>query len=253
MNLAEMTWKEVDSLSRDTPVVFSIAACEQHGLHMPLFTDSLLLGELMRRVQERPLAERLLFAPLQWFGNSHHHLGMPGTLSAEPRLYLDLLKNLVECFLAHRFARFVFINGHGGNAIPFQQALFELRQQYRNRSDLLLLGLTYWDSASPNDSRSDYVQNRMGHAGEWETSMMLRIRPELVKTELEDVPEVPFGTGGAPGYRGWTMTDCSEPGHIGTPSAASAEKGEALFACFADGVENYLQRVINWNGEKWNL
>jgi len=253
MNLAEMTWEEVDSLSRDTPIVFPIAACEQHGLHMPLFTDSLLLGELMRQLQEKPLADKVLFAPLQWFGNSHHHLDMPGTLSAQPRLYLDLLKNMVECFLTHRFVRFVFINGHGGNTTPSQQALFELRQQYRGRKDLLLLALTYWDSASPNETRSDYVQNRMGHAGEWETSMMLQIRPELVKGDVKNVPEVPFGTGGAPGYRGWTMTDCSKPGHIGTPAAATSEKGDALFHCFADGVENYLQKMIDWNGEKWNL
>ncbi len=253
MNLTEMTWADVDSLSRDTPVVIPIAACEQHGLHMPLFTDSLLLEEVIRRIQSKPVAEKILFAPLQWFGNSHHHMDMPGTLSASPRLYLDLLKNLVECFLVHGFVRFVFINGHGGNTTPSQQALFELRQQYRDRKDLLLLALTYWDSASPNETGADYIQNRMGHAGEWETSMMLCIRPELVKGDVKEVPEVSFGTGGAPGYRGWTMTDCSEPGHIGTPAAATAEKGEALFDCFTGGVENYLEKVVSWNGEKWNL
>ncbi len=77
MNLTEMTWADVDSLSRDTPVVIPIAACEQHGLHMPLFTDSLLLEEVIRRIQSKPVAEKILFAPLQWFGNSHHHMDMP--------------------------------------------------------------------------------------------------------------------------------------------------------------------------------
>jgi creatinine amidohydrolase len=120
MNLCEMTWPSVDALDRDTPVVFPIAALEQHGRHMPLFTDSLLLAEIVRRVTLTPVAANVLFAPLQWLGNSHHHLDMPGTLSASPRCYVDLLHDLAECFLAHRFRRIVFLNGHGGNAVPSQ-------------------------------------------------------------------------------------------------------------------------------------
>ncbi|MBT5322168.1 MAG: creatininase family protein, partial [Verrucomicrobiales bacterium] len=49
MKLAEMNWPEVDALNRDTPVIIPIAAHEQHGHHMPLHTDSLLLGEIVRR------------------------------------------------------------------------------------------------------------------------------------------------------------------------------------------------------------
>ena len=52
MQLLEMKWTEVAKLSRDMPVVIPIAALEQHGPHMPVFTDSLLLGEVVRRVRE---------------------------------------------------------------------------------------------------------------------------------------------------------------------------------------------------------
>src|SRR3954462_7499298 len=114
MLLHEMTWDDVKYLSGDTPVVFPVAALEQHGRHMPLFTDSLLLGEVVRRVAERlggpapvappqRLGDRVLFAPLQWLGNSDHHLDFPGTLSAPPRAYLDLLAGLCENFIAHGF------------------------------------------------------------------------------------------------------------------------------------------------------
>jgi len=88
MQLLEMKWTEVAKLSRDMPVVIPIAALEQHGPHMPVFTDSLLLGEVMRRVSE-PLQGRVLFAPLLWLGNSHHHLDFPGTVSASPRVYFE--------------------------------------------------------------------------------------------------------------------------------------------------------------------
>src|SRR5688500_13931062 len=100
MDLTDLSWPAVASLSKDTPVVFPIAALEQHGHHLPLFTDSLLLGEIVRRAKE-PLHERVLFAPLMWLGNSDHHLDFAGTLSAPPRTYLDLLRGLVDNFVRH--------------------------------------------------------------------------------------------------------------------------------------------------------
>lgn len=253
MHLHEMTWPAVAAIDRNTPVVFPIAAVEQHGHHLPLFTDSLLLGEVVRRVGLTPVGGRLLFAPLQWFGNSHHHLDMPGTLSAAPRTYLDLLGDLAECVLAHGFRRVVFLNGHGGNAVPAQQAVFELRQKYRDRGDLALLSLTYWDAADPAGEVSGLVQRQMGHACEWETSMVMTIRPELVVGDVRALAAVPFGTGAAPAHRGWTMPDRSEPGHIGDPAAATGEKGEALFRVFTAGVAALLARVADSAGGRWEL
>ena len=81
MQLADLNWPKIQALNKDTPVVFPIAAIEQHGGHLPLFTDSMLCGEIVRRVAER-LGDRVLFAPLLWLGNSDHHLDFPGTLSA---------------------------------------------------------------------------------------------------------------------------------------------------------------------------
>jgi creatinine amidohydrolase len=249
MELAEFVWPAVAALPRTTPVVFPIAALEQHGHHLPVFTDSLLLGEVIRRVKQTPIASKCLFAPLQWFGNSHHHLDFPGTLSASARTYLDLLKDLAHCFIAHGFLRIVFINGHGGNIGPSHQALFELKQEQRNRKELLLLSLTYWESAAnPSRTIPNLTQSQMGHACEWETSMMLHLAPELVVGDITKVPEVPFGTAFTPGYRAWVMPDRSEPGHIGNPAAATAAKGEALFAHFAAGVTAYLERVVGWDG-----
>jgi creatinine amidohydrolase len=249
MELTDLAWPAVAALPKTTPVVFPIAALEQHGKHMPVFTDSLLLGEVIRRVKLTPIAAQCLFSPLQWLGNSHHHLDFPGTLSASPRAYLDLLKDLASCFLAHGFTRLVFVNGHGGNITPGQQALFELKQEHRDRRDLLLLSLTYWDSAAnPAETIAGLVQKRMGHACEWETSMVLRLNPKLVVGDVAKVPEVPFGREFAPGYRAWVMPDRSEPGHIGYPAAATAEKGESLFAHFAAGVAAYLERVVAWDG-----
>ena len=249
MELAELSWPAVAALPRTTPIVFPIAALEQHGKHMPVFTDSLLLGEVVRRVKLSPVAAKCLFAPLQWLGNSHHHLDFPGTLSASPRVYLDMLKDLATCFISHGFTRILFVNGHGGNIVPAQQALFELKQDHRTQRGLLLLSLTYWDAAgNPAESIPGLAQKQMGHACEWETSMVLRLNPGLVVGPVANVPEVPFGKGLSPGHRAWVMPDRSEPGHIGAPAGATAEKGESLFTFFSAGVATYLERVVSWNG-----
>ena len=147
-------------------MIFPIAALEQHGRHMPVFTDSLLMGEIARRAEEE-LASRALFAPLQWLGNSHHHMDFPGTISAEPRVYLDLLCGLLENFLAHGFKRLLILNGHGGNDVPGKQAVFEVRQRHRERRDLLLLFGTYWNlAANPSQTHPNLAQKSMGHAHE---------------------------------------------------------------------------------------
>jgi creatinine amidohydrolase len=251
MQLHEMTWPEVDALSRDTPVVFPVAALEQHGRHMPVFTDSLLLDEVVRRTLER-MAGRVLFAPLQWLGNSDHHLDFPGTLSAPPRLYLDLLAAALDNFLSYGFRRLVLLNGHGGNIVPINQAVFEVRQRYRSRDDLLLLGATYWTlGGRPHEADPSIAQTRMGHACEWETSMMLRLAPHLVKG-LSAVEPVPFGRPFEPATRGWITRERSAPGHIGDPRPATAEKGETLFRVFTDDVCALLERVLAWDGRSWD-
>jgi creatinine amidohydrolase len=250
MELTNLTAPEVRSLSKDTPVVFPVAALEQHGQHLPLFTDSLLLGEVVRRAKEQ-LESEVLFAPLMWLGNSHHHLDFPGTLSASPRTYLEMLSDLADNFIHHGFRRIIFINGHGGNDVPGRQAIFELRQKYRERSDLLLLFGTYWLLGSkPNEIDSSLAQTQMGHACEWETSMILRLQPNLVR-DWKKLTPVPFGNPFEPAHRAWVTQDRTEPGHIGSPHLATAEKGEALFQIFSNDVIALLRRVLKWDGKSW--
>ena len=251
MQLADLTWADVASLERDLPVVFPIAALEQHGRHCPLFTDSLLMGEIAARA-EKLLGGEALFAPLQWLGNSHHHMDFPGTLSAEPRVYLDLLGGLLENFLAHGFKRLLLLNGHGGNDIPGKQTVFELRQRHRQRKDLLLLSVTYWNLApEAHLAHPGLHQKSMGHAYEWETSMVLRLNPTLVKGHA-NVNEQEFGNPFEPASRGWTMPDRSTDGHVGEPQHATAEKGEALFRVFTEATVSLVRRMRAWDGSSWN-
>src|SRR5687768_15381929 len=251
MKLTDLPWPAVEALPKDTPVVIPVAALEQHGHHLPVFTDSLLCGEIIRRAEER-LGDRVLFAPLTWLGNSDHHLDFAGTLSAPPRVYLDLLNGLIDNFITHGFRRIVFVNGHGGNVVPGQQAVFEARQRYRDRDDLLLLFATYWLlGGQPRDADPSIRQTQMGHACEWETSMILRLRPELVG-DIKKVEPVEFVDPFAPAARAWTTRDLSTPGHLGHPRDATAAKGETLLRVFSEDVVRLLEVVIAWDGRPWN-
>ena len=250
MQLTDLNWPAVDRLSKDIPVIIPVAALEQHGHHMPVFTDSMLLGEIAKRASQR-LGERALWAPLMWLGNSDHHLDFAGTLSAPPRVYLDLLNGMIDNFVRHGFRRIVFLNGHGGNDVPGKQAIFEARQRYRERADLLLLFATYWNLANPKAAEPGLHQSEMAHACEWETSMVLRIAPHLVG-DYAALQPVPSGHPFEPAARGWITKDRTVTGHIGSPQFATAEKGERLFSIFTDGVVNLLERAIAWDGKSWH-
>jgi creatinine amidohydrolase len=249
--LQELAWPKVAAIAPNLPVVVPIAALEQHGRHLPVFTDSMLLGEVVRRASE-PLSDRVVWTPLLWLGNSHHHLDFAGTLSAAPRTYLDILGDLIDNLVAHGFRRIVLLNGHGGNIVPAQQAIFEARQRYRQRDDLLLLAATYWLLGTrPDAVDATIVQKQMGHACEWETSMILHLAPHLVGDlgSLEPVSSaMPF----EPAAQGWITRERTEPGHIGDPRRATAGKGETLFRVFSQDVVAFLERVIAWDGRSWN-
>jgi creatinine amidohydrolase len=243
MNLYELPWPKIDAMPRSTPVVVPIAALEQHGHHLPVFTDSMLLGEVWRRAHEK-LHDKVLSLPLMWLGNSDHHLDFPGTISAPPRVYLDLLGGLIDNLVFHGFQKIVLINGHGGNDVPGRQAIFEARQRYRTRNDLRLLFTTYWGlGAKPWEADPSFKQREMGHACEWETSMILRIAPHLVG-DYKSAPEVSFEQEYAPAHLAWITKDRSTIGHIGSPHLASPEKGEILFDAFAATLVKLLEEVI---------
>ena len=248
--LGDLTTVEISRLSRDTPLVFPVAALEQHGSHLPLITDTLLIGEIVRRAGER-LTGQVVFAPVLWLGNSDHHLDFSGTSSAGPRTYLSIINDLAENFLRHGFKRIVFLNGHGGNDGPLKQATFEVRQRYRARDGLLLLAATYWNQADAAGlSKLGMRQTQMGHACEWETSMVLSIAPHLVG-DYRRVKPTEQGGSFAFGTRAWVTQDRSKAGHIGQPHAATAEKGAALLQLFTDGVVRLLSRVVAWDGKSW--
>ncbi|MGB1927651.1 MAG: creatininase family protein [Rubripirellula sp.] len=249
MELSRLTSRDVAQLDRDIPVIVPVAAVEQHAAHLPLATDSLLLGEVLKRARQRSEI-RALYLPLMWLGNSHHHLDFQGTLSAESRTWINLLSGTIDNLLFHGFRRIMVVNGHGGNNVPVSQCLFEKRQQTRERTNLLFLNSSYWMLGERPDNGLQWAQSEMGHACEWETSMMLCLDSELVG-EFSNLPDISMNSSFPPAERSWVTQERSSDGYIGMPRRATHEKGEALFECFSRGLDDLIRRMHDWDGSSW--
>ncbi len=179
MRFAELTAPKIRGLSRDDVLVIApIAACEQHGRHLPVFTDSILCGAVADGV-ERALPGRVLLLPVLWLGASEHHLALGGTLTASLPTYELMLIELARPLLRDGFRRLLFLNGHGGNNDPFRIALRRLNVEFPSA---ILTGAPYWDLAAAElTALCEGPRKSMGHACEIETSLIMHLRPDLVE------------------------------------------------------------------------
>jgi len=236
MKLAELTWPEVEKLDRDIMVVYPIAALEQHSRHLPFFTDSILCAAVADRL-ESGLRDDVLLLPLQWLGASEHHLGMAGTLTATAETHLKIISEPLLCLLKAGFKRVLVVNGHGGNIDGLHLALRQLAVEFPTA---ILGGASYWDLAAKEiASILEGDLKHVGHACEFETSLMLHLRPELVR-ESEIADDALLNTSDALRhvYVPLDMKRQTRHGGTGFPSRATVEKGKLLLdIIIAKGIE----------------
>ena len=238
MRFAEMTAPEIRKLSRDETLILApIAACEQHSGHLPVFTDSILVGAVADGV-ERNLRGQVLLLPVLWMGASEHHLPFGGTLTATLPTYELMLMDLLSPLLKDGFSRIMLLNGHGGNIDPLHMALRRLDALFPKA---VLTGAAYWEIAEAEIAAQCLGPRKvMGHACEIETSMMMHLRPDLVRTELilDDPDETPEAITGLFWARDFGRR--TDHGAVGYPEKANAERGRAML----EGVVQKVTEVV---------
>ncbi len=226
---------ELDALDRRTPVVVPVAATEQHGAHLPLGTDTIIIEAVVDRL-DAAFDGRLLIAPTLAVGCSEHHMAFPGTLTLGHETFRRWVVDVVESVVRHGFRRILLLNSHGGNS-AICGVLGEQRGQKHPEAEILV---TSW--FSPCASRLKHLQDgplgSVGHACEFETSILQAVRPEIVDmASAEDdgiqhrVEAMHFDllhAAAASCYR--PFDKLSKTGVFGSPSLASAEKGERVLA-----------------------
>jgi creatinine amidohydrolase len=225
VELDRLSWPEVKAeieAGRDT-VVIAFGATEQHGPHLPLATDALIGDQLARVVADRLAA---FVAPTVRVGCSEHHIEFPGTLSVSETTFGAIVADLVSSLARGGFRRIVLIPTHGGNFGPLARALEKLGPvqgvEIRALTDL---GALFAIAQRGVDEFGVPLAEGGLHAGEWETSMLMTVHPELVHLErgepgytgdMESAVGAIFGTG---------VRALSPNGVIGDPTQASAEHG----------------------------
>ena len=234
MLLQEMTWQEINALDRSTIVVATFGAMEQHGTHLPLETDALIGREIARRL-DAACGGRLLILPTQWLGLSLHHMSFSGTLTASVDTYLAMVFDLLGSVAQAGFQKIMVINSHGGNVSALDLVLTKCREQYPKTR---MIGVTYWNAAATQlNALRESAVGGMGHACELETSLVLAIRPDLVRGEhvspdgrqaLSEFLSKDMLVGGSVSISRH-FSEISKHGAVGDPRTASAEKGKRFF------------------------
>jgi creatinine amidohydrolase len=233
LDLYTISWPEVKAeieAGRDT-IVLAFGAVEQHGHHLPFGTDSIFGDELGRAVAERLDA---FHAPTVRVGCSRHHLAFPGTMSVEDETFHAVVGDIVRGWARHGFKRIVLLPTHGGNFQPLAAAIERLGPL----EGVKVIGITDLSvlvSATLGAGAELGVPAAEGglHGGEWETSMMLAIDPDLVRMERAVAGYTGDLESGLERFLDEGVDGLTETGVIGDPAKASAEHGRV-----------YIERLV---------
>lgn len=253
MQYGERRWVQVPD-SADKVVVVPLGSLEQHGHHLPMLTDSLICGEIVARAEE-VLGDLALFLPMVWMGASEHHMRFPGTVSVSHDTYIRMVDDILESLISAGFKRILLLNAHGGNGLPGQAALYKAQMRHRDERDLWLVFATWFSLAAPQIAALPGLeQDHVTHASELETSMILRLRPELVDLDAAKGAIIPFESAFySPDSRGGSRVTVARPidhvtvtGGYGHPELATAEKGEALFSAAVAEVVACVREIAGW-------
>ena len=231
----EMTTRDfADSNTADWIAVLPVAAIEQHGPHLPVYTDTCINEGMIRRAIELvPEALPVTFLPVQAVGKSNEHISSPGTLTTTwetaTRLWLDIGDSV------HRagIRKLIVVNSHGGN-VPMVDIV---TRELRVRHDMLVVA-TAWSRFGQPEGISDPEEALYGiHGGDIETSVMLHLRHDLVRMDLAEdfrsaqldfIAEFQHLRAHGQSQFGWKAQDLNPKGTVGNASAATPEKGAAV-------------------------
>lgn len=264
-NLAYLSYIDIrEYLQTKDTILIPMASTEQHGPHLPLYTDTITAVEVSERVSE---AIGVLHTPPIWAGYSPQHMYGAGegrgTITLRSQTLLNLMYDVARSCIHHGFNRIIFINGHGSNIKVVDPVLRRLRYEtgalisfvkpYMERYTGILEGLM----ENPPEETPGW------HSSELETSQDMAWNPELVRMERASdsrahipdyLPKSFSKDDGMPdaefeGYQYFSFPmdhhEFIENGTIGNPMRATAEKGEEAFRRLSEHVARGVLELEN--------
>ena len=205
--------------------VLPVGSIEQHAAHLPISTDWIEANVFGKMIAEDLNAALL---PTQPYANCLEHSGFRGSFSLRPETLMQVVRDLAEEIERQHFTILIVLNGHGGNfsLVPV------IRDWNRQDRPLKILLVNFWEYCDSKLVETKAHPRPEFHAGEWETSLMMALRPDLVRPPGAGMPVDPkdplplqrrdlttFGIG-----------HFNPEGAAGFPAQATPEKGRAIVA-----------------------
>jgi creatinine amidohydrolase len=242
--LAEMTREQIRAIAPETTVVLPTAAIEQHGPHLPILTDTLACTTICQRSAEIASAQTpVTVAPPVHFGSSHHHFPYPGVLSLTNATFIQVVTEICESLARSGFRRIAIINGHGGNDEAIRVAARDVVLAH----PVSIAAASYWTIAGQaliDEGKAPEIGSLPGHAGAFETSLVLALRSDLVDPESYPTPlarpPIRADLQHRPTIIRAGQTLGSGPGYTDDPSRGSAEHGQRFLEIIAREVARFL-------------
>ncbi|GGB39155.1 creatinine amidohydrolase [Lentibacillus populi] len=236
--ILKMNRDEVAAAVKDFPVaILPLGATEQHGHHLPLGVDIFLSEGISKKLSERTGA---LMLPTMPFGYSWVWRDIPGTISLQQHHVENVIKDVAHSVSRYGVKLLVLVNGHDSNNASMKYATRELMDEL----DMQIIYLFY-----PNleEIRNEYCDSStwhdMIHACEFETSLMLALKPEMVEMNKAvcEYPDRP----GLYGKSTISLGNLSQSGVFGDSTLATKEKGEKMLDRFLSEMESLIMEAYS--------
>ncbi|MBL8551285.1 MAG: creatininase family protein [Hyphomonadaceae bacterium] len=236
-----------------TVAILPVAAIEQHGPHLPVSVDAAICQAAIDRIVARaPNDLPITFLPLMAVGKSNEHLAFPGTLSLGAETLIRLWTEIGECVARAGVRKLVLLNSHGGQV----QAMDIVARDLRVREKMFVVAASLWSAGLPQGLFSEAEERHGIHGGGVETSIMLHIRPDLVREE-ERAAFTPASIALEARYKhlrfegagvgfGWQTQDLNPSGAVGDALDADARRGALLIDHMADRLIELLREVSDY-------
>lgn len=225
-------------------VLVPVGACEQHGPHLPTGTDFMIVSEVAERAASALSNDvRVLVTPTLPVGYSRHHLPFGATLSVSAETLQRFLSEMCDSLVSDGFRQIFLINGHGGNSDIVNVVARETALAHGITVGAGSYWVMAWDALVANGA---HERNRLpGHAGAFETSIVMALWPELVDSSRPHRDGAfgvdPAGSQGAyltEDHRNWARI----AGYSDSPDLANADDGGRWLDATVDGVVLALRR-----------
>lgn len=244
----EKTWPELEkAVEKNTLIIIPVGTTEEHGRHLPVETDAMIakmyaeaFGEALQNIL--PV---LVTQPI-YFGYSMKIVeSWPGTVRINTRVFMDYIFDIIDAMMNMGFGKIALLDCHGNHDGLLRTVMREIADKH-GKFICTLSPAKLCEKVYDNikkDQQGDI------HGGEWETSMILAYRPELVNTkEYTSVDAIRCNNELRGPVSTWGLQK-TKTGLFGDPTFADAKVGEA---CLKAGVEEgvrILTMYYNYKSE----